>query len=85
LNSSTHYISKTSKNEQLIFSEILCLGRGKKIIMMDSIQSNSHVLPLTLFEQSAAIIWTQEGAKNKRMGEIACKAVVKFVLLTVCD
>jgi predicted CoA-binding protein len=44
--------------------------------MVDSIQSNSHVLALKFFEQSAAIIWTQVGAKNKRMGEIACKAAV---------
>jgi hypothetical protein len=47
-----------------------------KIIMMDSIESNSHVLTLKLFKQSAAIIWTQERAKNKRMGEIACKSAV---------
>lgn len=80
-----HYISKTSKNEQLIISETLCLGRGKKIIMIDSIKNNSHVITLTLFEQSAAIIWTHEGAKNKRMGETAYKAAVKFVLLTMCD
>lgn len=43
---------------------------------MNSIQSNSHVPTLKLFEQSAAIIWTQQGAKNKRMGEIECKAAV---------
>jgi len=68
-----HYISKTSKNEQLIVSETLCLGRGEKIIMMDSIQSSSHVLTLTLFEQNAAIIWTQEGAKNKRREKLHVK------------
>jgi len=60
----------------MIVSETMCLGRGKKIIMMDSIESNSHVLTLKLFKQSAAIIWTQERAKNKRMGEIACKSAV---------
>jgi len=60
----------------MIVSETMCLGRGKKIIMMDSIESNSHVLTLKLFKQIAAIIWTQERAKNKRMGEIACKSAV---------
>lgn len=53
--------------------------------MIDSIKNNIHVITLTLFEQSAAIIWTHEGAKNKRMGETAYKAAVKFVLLTMCD
>jgi hypothetical protein len=50
--------------------------KGEKIRMIYSIQSNSIGPTLKLFEQSATIIWTQEGAKNKRMGEIACKAAV---------
>jgi hypothetical protein len=76
LSSSKQYISETSKNEQLTFSETVCFGRGKKIRMIYSIESNSHVPTLKLFEQSAGIIWTQEGAKNKRMGETACRAAV---------
>lgn len=65
LNSSKHYISETSKNEQLIVSETMCLGRGEKIRMIYSIQSNRHVPTLKLFEQSAAIIWTQRGSKKQ--------------------